>query len=291
MGKKDASLFMPVTTTTLKKKKIAESSMKDSKTKIVFNQEVAPACFRMVLSGPFDNFIIKSGQFIMLRLGMGYDPLLRRPFAAHRFKTTEGTFLEIFYHVVGYGTHIMSQMLPGAELALLGPLGKGFEFSDTLSAALIVAGGMGIVPLRGLIYSLVESGIKNIQIFVGAKFASPLLFLTEFRRMDVPVHCATEDGSSGYNGLVTELFRRFLDNHAFKADNHTMCFACGPRPMLAKTASLSFNYQLPCQVSLESRMACGIGVCLGCAVKLKRQTHHDQDQKKYGRVCIEGPVF
>ena len=109
--------------------------------------------------------------------------------------------------------------------------------------------------------------------------------------MDISVHCATEDGSSGYHGLVTELFHRFLDNHAFKADNHTMCFACGPRPMLAKTASLSFKYQLPCQVSLESRMACGMGACLGCAVKLKQQTHHDQDQEKYGRVCLEGPVF
>jgi dihydroorotate dehydrogenase electron transfer subunit len=265
--------------------------MKDSKTKIVFNQEVAPACFRLVLSGPLDNFIIKPGQFIMLRLGMNYDPLLRRPFATHRFKTPEGVFLEIFYQVVGYGTHIMSHMLPGTELALLGPLGKGFEFSETLSTELIVAGGIGIVPLRGLIHSLVESGIKNIQIFLGAKSTSQLLFVTEFQRMDIPVHCATEDGSSGYHGLVTELFHRFLDNHAFKTDNHTMCFACGPRPMLAKTASLSFNYQLPCQVSLESRMACGMGACLGCAVKLKQQTHQDQDQKKYGRVCLEGPVF
>jgi dihydroorotate dehydrogenase electron transfer subunit len=265
--------------------------MEDRKTKIVFNQEVAPACLRMVLFGSLDNFIIRPGQFIMLRLGMNYDPLLRRPFAALRFKTLEGVFLEIFYQVVGYGTHIMSHLLPGTTLALLGPLGKGFEFSDMLSTALIVAGGMGIVPLRGLIYSLVESGIKNIQIFVGAKSTSQLLFLTEFQRMDIPVHCSTEDGSSGYHGLVTELFQRFLDNHAFKADNHSMCFACGPRPMLAKIASLSFSYQLPCQVSLESRMACGIGVCLGCAVKLKQQMHHDQDQKKYGRVCLEGPVF
>jgi dihydroorotate dehydrogenase electron transfer subunit len=265
--------------------------MKDTKTKIVFNQEVAPACFRMVLSGPLDNFIIKPGQFIMLTVGMSYDPLLRRPFAAHQFKTSEGTFLEIFYQVVGYGTHIMSHMLPGTELVFLGPLGSGFQLSDKLSAALIVAGGMGIVPLRGLIYSLVALGIKNIQVFVGAKSASQLLFLTEFQKMDIPVHCATEDGSSGYRGLVTGLFHRFLENHALKADTPTMGFACGPRPMLAKTASLSFNYQLPCQVSLESRMACGIGVCLGCAVKLNRQTHHDQVQKKYGRVCLEGPVF
>jgi len=265
--------------------------MKDITTKIVFNQEVGPACYRMVLSAPSDNFIIKPGQFIMLRLGISYDPLLRRPFAAYQFKTSEGTFLEIIYQAVGYGTHIMSHMLPGTELTLLGPLGKGFEFSDTLSTTLIVAGGMGIVPLRGLIYCLGESGIKNIQIFVGAKSTSQLLFLTEFQRMDIPVHCATEDGSSGYHGLVTELFHRFLDNHAFKADNDTMCFACGPRLMLAKTARLSFNYHLPCQVSLESRMACGLGVCLGCAVELKQQTHHDRDQKKYGRVCLEGPVF
>jgi len=265
--------------------------MKDSKTKIVFNQEIAPACFRMVLSGHLDNFIIKPGQFIMLRLGMRYDPFLRRPFATHRFKSPKGVFLEIFYQVTGYGTHIMSHMLPGTELALLGPLGKGFEFSDTLSTALIVAGGMGIVPLRGLIYSLVESSIKNIQIFVGAKSTSQLLFLTEFQRMDISVHCATEDGSSGYHGLVTELFHRFLNNHPFKADNRTICFACGPRPMLAKTASLTFKYQLPCQVSLESRMACGSGVCLGCAVQLKQQTHHDHNQEKYGRVCLEGPVF
>ena len=275
----------------MEEKNIVGNSIKDSKTKIVSNQEIAPACFHMVLSGPLDNFIIKPGQFIMLRLGMNYDPLLRRPFAAHQFKTSEGSFLEIFYQVVGYGTHIMSRLLPGTELALLGPLGNGFQLSDKLSTALLVAGGMGIVPLRGLIYALAAEGIKNLQIFVGAKSGSQLLFLTEFQKMAIPVHCATEDGSSGYHGLVTELFHRFLDNHAFKSDTPTMCFACGPRPMLAKTATLSFNYQLPCQVSLESRMACGIGACLGCAVALKRQNHHHQGQNKYSRVCLEGPVF
>lgn len=265
--------------------------MKDITTKIVFNKEVAPGCFRMILSGPLDTFIIKPGQFIMLRLGMRYDPLLRRPFAANRFKTSEGVFLEIFYQVVGYGTRIMSQMLPGAELNLLGPLGNGFKIPEPLSTALIVAGGMGSVPLRGLVYSLTESGIKNIHVFAGAKAASQLLFLEEFQKMTIPVHCATEDGSSGHRGLVTDLFSRFLAHHAFKDDARTMCFACGPRAMLAETARLSSEHRLPCQVALESRMACGIGVCLGCAVKLKQRPHHVQNQKHYGRVCLEGPVF
>jgi dihydroorotate dehydrogenase electron transfer subunit len=176
-------------------------------------------------------------------------------------------------------------------LTLLGPLGKGFEVADTVNTVLMVAGGMGIAPLRGLIYSLLEKGIKNIRMFVGAKVASQLLFLAEFQKMDIALHCATEDGSMGYRGLVTDLFGQFLANHSFKTASHTMCFACGPRPMLAETARLSSDYRLSCQVSLESRMACGIGVCLGCVVKLKQKTHHDQDENKYGRVCLEGPVF
>ena len=265
--------------------------MKNSPVKVISNHEVAPNCFRIVLSGSFEDFILKPGQFIMLRVGVGYDPLLRRPFAAHRSKTSEGIFLEIFYQVVGYGTQIMSHMLPGTELELLGPLGNGFEIPAILSTALVVAGGIGIVPLRGLIHHLVELKIKNTHVFVGAQSGAQLLFQPEFQKMDISLHLATEDGSLGNRGLVTDLFQQFLENHPLKDENRTMCFACGPRPLLAKAANLSLTFQLPCQVSLESRMACGIGVCLGCAVKLRHHGQQDPPRDHYGRVCLEGPVF
>jgi len=264
--------------------------MRNIHVKVVSNQEIAPLCFRMVLSGPFENFHLQPGQFIMLRIGNGYDPLLRRPFAAYTVKTLKGISLEIFYAVVGHGTRIMSRIRPDAELELLGPLGNGFRIPDRTTGALIVAGGMGIVPLRALIYKLLDTQIHSIHLFMGSKSASHLLFHKEFQDNEILLHVSTEDGSNGHHGLITELFSHFLENHPLKKDNN-VCFTCGPSSMLQTVASIASRYRLPCQVSLESRMACGIGACLGCAVKLRNHSCSSSSPENYGRVCIDGPVF
>ena len=257
--------------------------------RIISNRNIAPGYYRMRISCPDLAARPKPGQFVMVRVGSSIEPLLRRPFAAFRFKTLEGFRLEIYYQVVGHGTRIMSQMLPETDLELLGPLGNGFKSFAKLNSALIVAGGMGIAPLRGLIFHLLESKVKDIHIFLGAKSFSQLLFQSEFTRREIPLHLATEDGSSGHHGLITVVFQQFLENHSLSVETRKMCFACGPRAMLAKVSNLCSQHHLPCQVSLESHMACGLGVCLGCAVK--RKNKKGSRDKDYQRVCLEGPVF
>lgn len=265
--------------------------MKNRLTTVVLNQDIAPSCFRMLLSGQFDDFHLQPGQFIMLKVGAGYDPLLRRPFAAVKVKTGEGIFVEIFYKVVGHGTRIMSRMVSGTVVELLGPLGNGFTIPDNIHTAFVVAGGMGIVSLRGLVHRLVDVKTKNVHMFLGAKSRSHVLFQEELNHMLSSLHLATEDGSAGYHGFVTELFSHFLERSCSLVEKRSFCFACGPSPMLAATARITSRYQLPCQVSLESRMACGIGACLGCSVKLRRHNGNGSDTGEYGRVCSEGPVF
>ncbi|MBW1679776.1 MAG: dihydroorotate dehydrogenase electron transfer subunit [Deltaproteobacteria bacterium] len=265
--------------------------MKNIQAKITSNKEIAPACFRMVLSGPFEDFSPRPGQFIMLRVGNGYDPLLRRPFAAYRLNTLKGFFVEIFYKVVGHGTRMMSSMFPDTRLELLGPLGNGFKIPDKISTAFILAGGMGIVPLRGLIRHFIDRKTESIHVFIGARSASHFLFQQEFQEMEISFQVSTEDGSAGHHGLVTELFSQFLNNFSSMDEDDKICFACGPLPMLETVARITSRFRLSCQVSLESRMACGIGACLGCAVKLRNQNYNYQGPDKYVRVCLEGPVF
>ena len=265
--------------------------MKSIPVKLLSNQEVAPGCFRMVLSGQLEDVSFNPGQFIMLRVASGYDPLLRRPFAAYKLRNGEKDCVEICYKVVGHGTRIMSRMCPDQELALLGPLGNGFRIPGNTHTAYIVAGGMGIVPLRGLIDHLVDSKTEGIHLFMGTKTAAHLLFEKTLRGMGISLRVATEDGSVGHHGFVTELFGKFINTHHPMDKNGTMCFACGPAPMLKKVAGITTRYRLPCQVSLESRMACGIGACLGCVVNLQNQNHKNGVSEEYGRVCLDGPVF
>ena len=265
--------------------------MKNIPVKVVSNQKVAPDCFRMVLSGQLEDVSFNPGQFIMLRVAGGYDPLLRRPFAAYKLRNKEKDCVEIWYQVVGRGTRLMSRMGPDRELALLGPLGNGFRIPANTRAAYIVAGGMGIVPLRGLIDHLVDAKTDGIHLFVGTKTADHLLFEKTLREMGISLRVATEDGSVGHHGFVTELFGQWLDTHQPIDMDGTMCFTCGPAPMLKEVAGITARYRLPCQVSLESRMACGIGACLGCVVNLQNQNHKHGVSEAYGRVCLEGPVF
>jgi dihydroorotate dehydrogenase electron transfer subunit len=182
-------------------------------------------------------------------------------------------------------------MPPDQELALLGPLGNGFRIPADTRTALIVAGGMGIAPVRGLIDYLANSECEEVHLFVGAKTAPHILFERRFQEMNISVKVATEDGSAGYHGLVTDLFSRWLDTHHSLDKDGAICFACGPTPMLKAVAGITARNRLPCQVSLEARMACGIGVCLGCVVPLHNQHHKNGASEAYGRVCLEGPVF
>lgn len=262
---------------------------KNVRATICSQQEIAPRCFQLVLSGAFEDFSMQPGQFVMLKVGEGFDPLLRRPFAAFPRKDGTATLLELNYLVVGRGTEMLSHYVPGTTVELLGPLGSGFDFSPEANPVLIVAGGIGIAPLRGLIHHAARSSAAALHLFYGAKSAALLLFHSEFTHLPLSPHLATEDGSLGYQGLVTDLFAQFLATAGLGSLASARCFTCGPLPMLRAVAAACQKHHVLCQVSLEAHMACGIGVCLGCAVKVRPSATSPAGD--YRRVCVEGPVF
>jgi dihydroorotate dehydrogenase electron transfer subunit len=208
----------------------------------------------------------RPGQFAMLSLdphGLRLDPLLPRPMAVFR---REGASVEFRFHVVGRGTALLAGLPPGAEIGVLGPLGNGF--AEPVGRPLLVGGGTGTASL----YELAQRG-SGTRMLLGGRSADSILGLAEFQELDVELQVATEDGSAGRRGLVTDL----LD-----AQPGDEIFACGPTAMMRAVYEHARIAGVPCRVSLESRMACGFGICLGCAVPTDGGFRY---------VCTHGPVF
>jgi dihydroorotate dehydrogenase electron transfer subunit len=245
-------------------------------------KKIAPEVFRLSFSAGTLARQAKPGQFLMVRPTKFQEPLLPRPFSILRLR---GNSIEILFKVVGQGTKQMADLKPGYLLEVRGPLGKGFQI-DPAGEPVLVAGGMGLAPLLFLAESLQHLKIWPFKypakVLVGAKTKKELYCLREFEQTCVEVLVATEDGSSGHKGLVTDLLKKLFP----KKDTTIALYACGPHPMLKAVARWAGPKKVPCQVSLEARMACGLGACLGCAVAKKNQTGIS-----YVNVCTEGPVF
>ncbi|MFH1623805.1 MAG: dihydroorotate dehydrogenase electron transfer subunit [Pseudomonadota bacterium] len=280
--------------------------------KILFNREVSATYYRIGLDCPEIASKAAPGQFIMAKVSNQLDPFLRRPFAIHRIRKTgaetKGTggdsVVEILYNVVGKGTKIMSEMKVGDKIDLLGPVGNGFRIGSTMGAAILVAGGIGVAPLLSLAEGirLQRSGVKPLLLFLGGKAGDDVLCVEDFERLGVEVRVATEDGSLGHRGVVTDLLLNYLDSREYGSILPSHLFACGPETMLKEVAKIAREKKIPCQVSLETRMACGLGACLGCVVKTRsrvqpskregdRETGGQELRIDYKRVCKEGPVF
>jgi dihydroorotate dehydrogenase electron transfer subunit len=178
-------------------------------------------------------------------------------------------------------------MRPGNPIELFGPLGNGFKLTKSIEYALFIAGGIGIAPLPYLAECLAkkQSSITS-RILIGAKVAEHILALERFERLGIEITIYTEDGNMGKRGCVTDHLDQALGQCLNKK---SMVFACGPTGMLAKVAQLCISMEIPCQVSLDRRMACGVGACQGCVVRAA-DTSSSSD-KIYKRVCIDGPVF
>jgi dihydroorotate dehydrogenase electron transfer subunit len=221
------------------------------------------------------------GQFVMVQVAPGRDPLLRRPFSIHQ--TSSAGTLQILFKVVGRGTKLLAERRAGEKLSLLGPLGKGFTLGDPAMACLI-GGGMGIAPLLFLasrFQRLTATGKKNketLKVILGARNREELSpLLVEFQRLGIEAEVATDDGTLGHHGLVTDVLKKIN-----LSSGHTV-YCCGPRPMMAAIFHHCQQQKISCQVSMETVMACGMGACLGCAVPLRAGG--------YGHVCSDGPVF
>jgi dihydroorotate dehydrogenase electron transfer subunit len=227
----------------------------------------------------------KPGQFVMVRLpGCGFDPLLRRAFAVHYVDPEAGWF-EMLYAVVGRGTGLLAGLRPHDSLDLLGPLGRGFDL-DLSREPLLVAGGVGAAPLLFLAQEIRRCDVEA-RLFYGCRTAEGMVRAESFRALGVEVVAATEDGSAGRQGLVTDILLPALMSGGIGPPQAEV-YACGPKPMLAAVSKLCRATQVPCQVSLHAFMGCGIGACLGCAVTRRGEPGRPPS---YAKVCLDGPVF
>lgn len=220
----------------------------------------------------------------MVRLENRNWPLLSRPFSICNLIYTDGmaTGLELLCKVVGNGTAALSQVKKGTHLTVLGPLGNGFDVTGNDRSICLVAGGIGVAPLVLLGQTLIDKGIapENITVFMGGYSQTDLLCQDDFQSMGIQLILTTDDGSSGAKGLVTVPLKTRIQTQP-----PDMIYACGPSGMLKAVAELSRHYQVRCQLSIETVMACGVGACLGCAVEIR------QPSAKYLHTCIDGPVF
>jgi dihydroorotate dehydrogenase electron transfer subunit len=245
----------------------------------------------LTLNSPEQARLANPGQFLMLKCCEGVDenPLLRRPFsifAIHNKGRTRPRDIDILVKDIGFGTHKLAQVKPGQELFALGPQGRPFQLSKEMAGhvryACLVAGGVGIGALYLLARELIACGVSPV-LFYGARTESELVLRNYFERLRIKIFYATEDGSMGIQGIVTAPLVRFLKEH--KKEGVQM-FACGPWGMMKAADELARKYSLPCEVSLEARMGCSVGACMGCVVR----TREDRSQSHYIRVCMDGPV-
>ena len=252
---------------------------------ILSNQEISPGYWRIRLTAPQEFAAATPGQFVMVQISNAIDPLLRRPFAIFDagFPTSTGGYFEMLYKVVGKGTTILSTLHETDHVDILGPLGTGFDQGHDDEEKLIVGGGIGLAPLYLLARELVTRK-SPVRLFAGGRTRDDILCLSEFERLGVECHTATEDGSLGEKGFVTLALNKHLDKLKGKAT----IYACGPDAMLRAVAKIAADRNIPCQVSLEGTMACGMGACLGCVTPGK---NHSPQTPDFRCVCTEGPVF
>ena len=235
------------------------------KATLLKQEKIARDIYSLTIQADLIAQIAQPGQFVHLRVSQNLDPLLRRPLSICNLDKKSGE-LTFWYQTIGRGTKLLSQLLPGDTLDIIGPLGRGFQTDFSGKKIALVAGGIGIAPLIFLAKKLALR--NNVKIFWGAKNKHYLPTLP----LNIPLETITEDGSSGKKGLVTSLLTESFD----------YLFTCGPQPMLKAVAHLAFQKGIPLQVSLESVMACGVGACSGCLIK---------GPKKQFKVCADGPVF
>jgi dihydroorotate dehydrogenase electron transfer subunit len=275
------------------------------------------------------------GQFVMVKPSGSLDPFLPRAYSILRVHPHPGGrasaragLVEILYKVIGKGTTALSLLKRGDRVDLLGPLGSGYRVPPGATTALLVSGGIGVPPVVALAERLAGSRFRvqgsgrekrsrrsspispqssvlsprKMVAFVGGKTRHDVLCLSDFRKARATVRVATEDGSLGHRGLVTDLLDSFLRSSV--DGERSSVYACGPHPMLEAVARLAEHYRVPCQLSLEADMACGFGACMGCVIPVhssgftvhgKKQTMtyepSTMNQTSYKLCCKDGPVF
>jgi dihydroorotate dehydrogenase electron transfer subunit len=269
---------------------------------VLANEALSESIYRIRVEQTEIAASVVPGQFVMIRPHGGTDPLLGRPLALYDVGLNdagEPTSIELVYLVQGNGTRGLSRLGQGDRVDIWGPLGNSFprvSGEADFRHVMLLAGGIGQTPFVTVAKELLGKQtygtspidrpvVEKVSFIWGTRTASALVGLSDFQKLGIDVHVATEDGSAGMRGRVTDVAKRLIDQGA----SPTAIFSCGPEPMLEAVSKLGETNQIPTWVSLETKMACGYGVCFSCVCPVK-------DDKvavgwDYSRVCIEGPVF
>lgn len=256
------------------------------KTEVVRREVLSRDVVRLTLAAPEIAAQARPGQFMMLKAADNLEPLLRRPLSIHQ--VTSSGLVQVLFKVVGKGSRFLAEREEGDVLDVVGPLGHGFALPDSPSDNIcLVGGGMGCAPLYFLTMVLLKnSPCDRLQVYLGATTASELSTMKgDFENLGVKVFAATDDGSLGFHGYVTDLVAKSLDKGRW-----WQFYSCGPQPMMKKVVDFCESEKWPCQVSLETMMACGISACLGCTVR-SSPAKLMSSNKQFLHVCKDGPVF
>lgn len=265
------------------------------KSPVIKNTKIAPELFELILKAPEIAKIGKPGQFIQIKVTDDLNPMLPRPFSMSS-ADDKTDCIAVIYKIIGKGTEILSQRQKGEMLTVTGPLGNSFWTEPNVKRIALVAGGTGIGPILFLAKTLNKNVISNIQTgfgfrskagrkspisiftFLGARSRNLLCGIEQLKNYSEQIFCSTDDGTFGRQGVVTDLIKNKCQELKIN-----QIIAVGPVPMMKKTVKIAQKLQVPSLVSLEEKMACGFGICMGCAVKLADGKHH--------LACCEGPVF
>lgn len=230
---------------------------------------------------------VRPGQFIHLRISDRGGLTLRRPFSVYK---ADGKCLAIIYKIVGCGTKLLADLKAGDRVSIMGPLGNGFPATVRGELPVLVAGGYGAAALC----LLAEQGKTKGIIFIGAKSAEDILCAGDFDQLGWETKIATEDGSIGRKGLVTDLLKAWLQEAIpptrtaqTAGDRRKTIYACGPMGMLKAVSGIAVAQNIKAWLSLDTHMGCGVGACLACVQKVK----DGENGWKWARVCADGPVF
>lgn len=245
--------------------------------KVISQRNIAKSIYELTLEGELVAEMHQPGQFVHIKAGGGFDPLLRRPISISSIHAEEKQFTMI-YRAEGKGTELLSQKGIQESVDVLGPLGNGFPVEESTAGdkVLLVGGGIGVPPLYELSKRLIKRGISVTHV-LGFQTKENVFYEREFSALG-ETYIVTADGSYGSEGFVTDVIKQF-------PDDFSVIYACGPTPMLRALEAGYGNKKL--FLSLEERMGCGIGACFACVC----HTADDPNGHSYKKVCSDGPVF
>lgn len=288
------------------------TGMVQEKGRVIAHKRIAADHYLLRLKSPVAAKRARAGQFAHLlcgsnRLDSGIYPFLRRPLSLYDADPKKGTF-DVIYKVVGLGTAALAEIPVGAKVDFIGPLGLPFGSvrpstelrANGAATVFLIGGGVGIPPLYFLAKELLARGIRA-EVFLGARTRKWVICAADFRRLGLPVHVATDDGTLGRKSSVVDLARELIartqtlskakgkgtKQSGFGRD--VRLAICGPTPMMAAAARLAREKGIPAEVSLEERMGCAMGCCMGCVVEVTPEPVGSH--ARFQRVCTEGPVF